>query len=295
MVNVASAREAPIPGGITSRCKEARYKEVRGLSRGLQILVALNANTQTRATISMICRQTGLHRTTVKRLLETLRHEQFAAFDEVTGTYSLSSTVKQLSAGFTDDEELVEIARPILASFDRQVIWPTELCTFDIDAMTIRATTQFRNSVFFDKLLPGMRLPVLLTAAGRAYFFACDPAKREEILAVLSAKDGDEGDLARDPGRLGKVEQEVARRGCAVGHGEWSLHPNRAGLAVAILGPGGVLGSINVVFSPRAMPVDKAVELNLPRLSALAGRIAAGMTAQPERLARPGEFPMTEP
>ena len=50
----------------------AEYKSVRCPIRGLQVLQALNKNDKGRATSSELSIGTGLHRTTVRRILETL-------------------------------------------------------------------------------------------------------------------------------------------------------------------------------------------------------------------------------
>jgi len=50
----------------------ADYKTVRSLLRGLDILQALNRCQLGRATSTELAQMTGLHRTTVRRLLETL-------------------------------------------------------------------------------------------------------------------------------------------------------------------------------------------------------------------------------
>ncbi len=47
------------------------YREVRGLTRGLAVLRALNAMPGGVGGVVELARRTGLHRTTVKRLLET--------------------------------------------------------------------------------------------------------------------------------------------------------------------------------------------------------------------------------
>ena len=49
-----------------------KYTSVRGLARGLQVLQALNSMDSGRATSQQISDLTGLHRTTARRLLETL-------------------------------------------------------------------------------------------------------------------------------------------------------------------------------------------------------------------------------
>ena len=51
----------------------ATYPHVQGLSRGLAILHAINLSPEGWASIAGLSATTGLHRTTVRRLLETLQ------------------------------------------------------------------------------------------------------------------------------------------------------------------------------------------------------------------------------
>ncbi|EXJ11818.1 helix-turn-helix domain-containing protein [Nitrincola nitratireducens] len=58
--------------------KETEYKTVRGLTRGLLLLNTLN-RLDGGASISELAKLTGIHRTTVRRLLETLQDEATCA------------------------------------------------------------------------------------------------------------------------------------------------------------------------------------------------------------------------
>lgn len=258
--------------------EEACYKEVRGLSRGLEVLVAMNANARTGVNVASISEATGLHRTTVKRLLETLKRDGFVSYDADSRTYALAHSVRKLSAGYVEDEEMVEVARPVLRALATTAIWPISLLTFDVDAMLTRETTHFRAPVLFDKTLPGDRIPILCTAAGRAFFFSCGTARREQILAVLGKLDNDEGNLAKNHRRLVKLEQRFRQLRCAVNVAEWRSHPNRSGLAVPVLKKGEAIGSLNVVYHVHAMTVDEAISLNLRNLQAAAAEISARLS-----------------
>ena len=55
----------------------ADYALVRGLTRGLDLLKALNSQEGGRSTLAQLAEVTGLHRTTVRRLLETLIAEGY--------------------------------------------------------------------------------------------------------------------------------------------------------------------------------------------------------------------------
>ena len=64
-----------------------RYKEVRGLTRGLDVLRALNRVPGGIGSTSELAKACGLDRTTTKRLLETLRHMGFVRQGEREGQY----------------------------------------------------------------------------------------------------------------------------------------------------------------------------------------------------------------
>ena len=59
-----------------NRDRDSDYKTVRGLSRGLALLNALN-RLDGGASPTRLAELTGLHRTTVRRLLETLQDEGY--------------------------------------------------------------------------------------------------------------------------------------------------------------------------------------------------------------------------
>ncbi|SAK93589.1 DNA-binding transcriptional activator MhpR [Caballeronia hypogeia] len=56
-----------------------------------------------RATSQQISDAIGLHRTTVRRLLETLVEEGFVRRSESDESFRLTLNVRSLSEGFTDD------------------------------------------------------------------------------------------------------------------------------------------------------------------------------------------------
>lgn len=94
-----------------------QYTSVRGLSRGLQVLQALNAMDSGRATSQQISDLTGLHRTTARRLLETLMAEGFVRRSASHNSFRLTLKVRALSEGFTDDERIATIAPPIMGDY----------------------------------------------------------------------------------------------------------------------------------------------------------------------------------
>ena len=92
---------------MASTINQGAYKEVRGLTRGLALLKALNAAPGGIATTTELGQACNIHRTTVKRLVETLRTAGLVRLGERDGQYCLTFEVRRLSEGFVD--EAIEI------------------------------------------------------------------------------------------------------------------------------------------------------------------------------------------
>jgi DNA-binding IclR family transcriptional regulator len=78
---------------------ETEYKAVRGLMRGLALINGLN-RFDGGATTAQLAEQSGLHRTTVRRLLETLQTEGYVRRSESDDSYRLTLKVRELSEDF---------------------------------------------------------------------------------------------------------------------------------------------------------------------------------------------------
>lgn len=255
------------------------YSPVRGLARGLQVLRALNRMESGRASAQQLSTVTGLHRTTVKRLLETLVAEGMVRRSPSDESYRLTLQVRDLSEGFTDDEWISTVAAPLMGELMHNVIWPSDLTTPDGEAMIIRETTHRFSPLSFHRSMVGRRLPMLLTAAGRAYFARCPAAERENVLALLRNGQGGatQATLANDQLFIRNLLRTVESCGYATNRGDWSEQNRISALAVAIEHGGRVLGSLNVVYLTRAMSPGQAVELFVPPLQQTAARICAGL------------------
>ena len=145
--------------------ESAAYKTVRGLSRGLLLLKLLN-KFDGGATPGLLAEFSGLHRTTVRRLLETLQEEGFVRRSRSDDSFRLTINVRQLSDGFRDEHWISALATPLLGELLREVQWPTDITTLDVDAMVVRETTHRFSRLSFHRAMVGRRLPLLLTASG---------------------------------------------------------------------------------------------------------------------------------
>lgn len=271
----------------------AAYHHVQGLSRGLAILHAINLSADGWASIAELSAKTGLHRTTVRRLLETLQAEGYVRRSASDDSYRLNQKIRQLSDGFTDDEWISEIANPVLGELLQKVVWPSDLCTLDGDNMLVRETTHRFSPLSFHRAMIRQRMPVLFTSAGRAYLAFCGEEERREVLHLLVAGNDEQANFARNRVLVEQLLEKVRRKGYAANEGEWSQQSKIAAIAMPVRHKGQVLASINVVFLKKAMPVADAAARYLEPLTAAVRKIEllleernTGKTFLPEQLSR---------
>ena len=257
----------------------ARYPHVQSLSWGLALLHAINRSANGWASIADLSASTGLHRTTVRRLLETLQSEGYVRRSASDDSYRLNLKVRQLSDGFTDDEWISEVANPVLGELLQTLVWPSDLSTIDGDCMLVRETTHRFSPLSFHRAMIRQRMPLLFTSAGRAYLAWCSEEERGQILQLLAAGHDEQASFARQPALVTQMLDKVRRQGYATNEGEWHEQQKIAAIALPIRHQGGILGCLNVVFLKKAMRVSEAAERYLPALQAAIAKIESRLEA----------------
>lgn len=255
------------------------YKAVRGLIRGLDLLNSLN-RFDGGARIGQLADATGLHRTTVRRLLETLQNEGYVRRSESDDGYRLSIKVRELSEGFRDEQWISQLAAPLLGQLLQEVVWPTDITTLDVDAMVIRETTHRFSRLSFHRSMVGRRLPLLQTAAGRAYIAHCPDTEREGILALLASRDDTQGRLARNRIWVDKLIRQTRTKGYGANYGEWGEEEKIGAIAVPIRHGEQVLGSLNLIYIAKAMPIEEAARRYLGSMRSMVGQIEQQLERQ---------------
>lgn len=251
----------------------ASYAHVQGLSRGLALLHAINRAAKGWATIAELSAETGLHRTTVRRLLETLQVEGYVRRSPSDDSYRLNHKIRQLSDGFTDDEWISEIANPVLGELLKKLVWPSDLCTLDGDCMLVRETTHRFSPLSFHRAMIRQRMPVLFTSAGRAYLAFCKDEERQQVLNLIRQGNDEQAAFARNEKLVANLIDKVRQQGYATNDGEWSSQEKISALAVPIFGNDHVIGAINVVFLRKALSLQDASLRFVPELHNAAEKI----------------------
>jgi IclR family mhp operon transcriptional activator len=270
---------------MAKRSSSAEYSHVQGLERGIEVLRALNASTGGRNSVVRLSTETGLHRTTVKRLLETLKHLGIVRYLDDSNEYCLTLNVLQLSEGFRDVVWIAEIARPLMRALTRNVMWPSDLMILDTDELVVRETTHGITPWSFNSRVLGIRVPLLQSSGGRAYLAFCADDERERLLEMLRRREGTDGERARDASYVARILEQTRERGFAVSErreafGDMGLRfgTNRcAAVAVPIRRKGYAVASLNIVYLTRAVSTQEIIERSLPDLIATGRRIEQGI------------------
>jgi len=261
----ADAAAAGRPAGA----RVSKNRRVRGLVRGLAILRALNENNY--ASALQLSRITGLPRPTVYRLLDTLIDTGFVAHGPSPDIYRLTIAVRTLSDGFNDEAWVTEIAAPVIAELGQAIVWPTDMATFDRDAMVVRETTHGSSPLSINREKAGFRPPVLLSSLGLVYLAQLGETEREAILRNLAGSDRPDAALAKNRRAVGAMLAEVKKRG--YGFREGGISEKTGSIAVPVMWRGRPLACINIHYILSALTMAQVVERYLPPMRAAAAKI----------------------
>lgn len=283
----AAPRAAPPRVPAEPAPRTANGRRVRGLTRGLAILRALNENNY--ATALQLSRLTGLPRPTVYRLLDTLIAAGYVAHGTRPDVYRLTIAVRALSDGFNDEAWMTEIAAPILADLGQQIVWPTDIATFDGEAMVVRETTHASSPLSINREKAGFRVPVLLSSLGLVYLAHLGEAERDTILRAIAASDRADAGLARDRRSVAALLNQVRRRG--YGFREGGISAKTGSIAVPVMWRGRPIACINLHYILSAMTMEQVAERYLAPMRAAAAKIEKALEQQGGPEAAPAAKP----
>ncbi|MEN9316176.1 MAG: hypothetical protein RIS35_2569 [Pseudomonadota bacterium] len=260
--------------------RDGEYKEVRGLSRGLALLRALNRMPGGAGSITGLAAATGLHRTTVKRLLETLRVERVVEPTRENGLYQLTFEVRRLAEGYGATDWIDRIAVPLMFERLPQLLWPSDIATPEGGFMVVRESTHRGSTLSQHRAMIGTRLPIPFTALGRAYLAWCGDEEREAVLELLAAREDDIGAAARDRRAIARLISSTRRRGHATNEGEWLAQADFGAIALPVIVDGRVVAAINLVIPKSALRARSVVQRHVPALADLVSTLGERLRTQ---------------
>ncbi|SFM71673.1 IclR family transcriptional regulator domain-containing protein [Marinobacter zhejiangensis] len=233
------------------------YKTVQGVQRGLQILEAIN-DIGCRATCNQIAVLTGIHRTTVRRYLETLVSLNYVQRSADDTFFYLSPKVRKLSDGYRHESVHSTKTLELMNELTAHVMWPADLSTFKLDSMLVIESTHRTSRLSLTSSMIGKRLPMLMTASGKAYLASCSDEQRTYIIDILKSGTSLDSRLAQDDAYVRRVLSETKRKGYGQNSGEWDEYSKIASIAVPVYVQDEIFGSLNIIFHRSYMTPDEA-------------------------------------
>lgn len=231
------------------------YPPVKSVCRALDVLLTLNKLRI--ASVTAIHEETGFPKSTIVRMLETLRAEGYVARDNMCGGYRVTSRVQKLNSGYQGISQLIEVARPLAIELTERLKWPIGIGVIDGDAIAIKFWTGTISPWAHTNTVLGLRPDLVTTAMGRAYLAFCPEDERERRLHELRA----------DPARgFGEEDERVLRalldkvRGDGYAMRDPRTKPYRTTtLAVPIREGDCVHALVSISIFTTAVPRDKVV------------------------------------
>lgn len=148
---------------------------VAAVDRAFAIIAALETS-HTPRTLSEISRATGLYKSTILRLLESLQDAGYVVRVE-DSRYTLGPTIMQLGLAY---ERLNPLRHQILPVFEKLVTQGAESPSFHVRQTTEERLCLFRldsNHSTLDRVHVGDRLPLRRGAAGKVLLAFSDPSE----------------------------------------------------------------------------------------------------------------------
>lgn len=247
--------------------------EIQPVIRALQVLEALN---QQRVTpLSLLHEQTGLPKSTLVRLLDTLITGGYVERVSRVAGYALAERVLQLTGGFRHSDKIVEASRPFLSALTAQHKWPLALGTPADDVMLVRISTRAESPFASDKEFLGRRVSMLLSALGRAYFSFCDEDTRETLMKLMRSSRARRNAMAKDERAVKRLVTQIREHGYAT----TAPAPNDllAGFAVPLIKDGRPIAAITLRYYGSVMNEAEAAKRFLRPMQDAAAAIAAGL------------------
>jgi IclR family mhp operon transcriptional activator len=160
--------------------------------RALDILRAMNHRPQ--STLLSLHDATGLPKSTLHRLLATLRREGYVRIDVVRGRYSLTAKVRELSEGYTEQEGVVDIAAPVLRTITRNTGLPLAIGVLEQGRIVVRYSSMPYSPIGSEHSTIGHAHDLLRSGMGQAFLAWCSATQRtrlmQRLLLDVSGTDG---------------------------------------------------------------------------------------------------------
>jgi DNA-binding IclR family transcriptional regulator len=160
---------------------------IRSLERGVTLLRAFRPGSELLGN-GELAERTGLSRATVSRLSQTLLRAGYLEYEPVQRAYRLGAAVLSLGHAMRTGSSVLRVAAPLMQGLARRLRINVGLAVRDGDEMVYLESFRFNARASQRLVVSGHRVPIELTALGRAWFAVAGEPDRSALLARLKAR-----------------------------------------------------------------------------------------------------------
>ena len=235
----------------------------RSLKRGIAILRAFRPGTVLLGN-GEIAERTGLPRASISQLTQTLTEVGYLEYCAPQRAYRLGAPVLTLGHAMRSGSSVLRVATPAMAALARRLRINVGLAVRDGDEMVYLESVRFNDKGSQRSVVSGQRVPIELTALGRAWLAVAPEVERNRLKAQLKVKRHK---------RWRKLEKEIVEAAaCVKQHGYCvaSWQPQVVALATPLLSARHPIHVLNVSVTTDEPPasVTRALEQSLLTLAA---------------------------
>jgi IclR family mhp operon transcriptional activator len=257
--------------------------ENRSLDRAITVLEVLARDSP--CSLRQLHQRTGLPKSTIRRLLGTLKKRHFIRQGISDGLYRTN-----IALSWASDREhaataarLIEVARPHMMRLTSTVEWPSDLGIYKSGRIVRIESTQSLSPLSMDKpKYEDREVSLFSTANGLAYLSALDDTQVSEMVKAL--QDDPQWELARvgiDERTLLRELKEFRKKGYASRrkqHRTTSVSWMHDSIAVPIRDGLRPVGALSIKWLRRYMPTDRFARKYVGQLKATAASISGDLT-----------------
>ena len=261
----------------------ANVKSIRALERGLTVLRHLDESGG--SSLHELHVVTGLSKATLLRILKTLEEQAWVHCAMGEQLYRLGTNVRAVGSRLGREQEIAELATPILERLCSRIAWPSDIAIFNGSTMEIMETTRSKSPFLVNREVMRIRPRMLWSALGRVYLAYCPDAERDAILASLRRASHHDDRAAQNRAWVTRLLAETRAQGYGTREPGYWVNPvdldfDMTAIAVPVMVGAQVVACININWIADALPLEEGVRSYLQPLNAAAGDLARRLSAR---------------
>ncbi|WP_423193911.1 IclR family transcriptional regulator [Cupriavidus sp. H18C2] len=253
-----------------ARGRPANAQSSRSLERGIEILRAFRPGSEVLGN-GELAERTGLARSTVSRLTQSLVDMGFLQYDAALRAYRLGVPVLSLAHAMRSGSTVLQLAAPRMRDLAQAASLNVGLAMADRDEMVYLESIRHGRKASLRSVVAGQRVPMALTSLGRAWLAVAPEADYAARMADFAARSAHWPALRRE---IDTAVAHVRRHGwCAA-----SWQPEVVAIATPLALEHYPVHVLNVSVSTR-VPIGDVTRELAPRLMRLAAEIGDAVQA----------------